>query len=105
MPKAYGGRFVYLYVCNLDFLKVAKNNALKNTAQAKAQCNNIANLIALDFWIKALFSSLAWFAHFKHYFGTFQTSQTTNLLAMDLFLHLDTRINTTATVADIESTQ
>ena len=46
---------VYLYVCNSHFSKVAKNQALANAVQV--QRNNISNLIVLDFWIKALFSS------------------------------------------------
>ena len=58
MPKAYGSQFMYLYiyVCNLDFLKVAKNQALMDAVQA--QNNNILNLhvIVLDFWRKALFT-------------------------------------------------
>ena len=45
MPKAYGSRFVYLcisvfvylciYVCNSDFSKVAKNQALANAVQTQ----------------------------------------------------------------------
>ena len=52
-PKAYGSRFVYLsfcvsvYVCNVDFSKVAKNQLLANAVQA--QCDNISNIIVLDY--------------------------------------------------------
>ena len=35
----------WLYVCNSDFPKVAKNQMLANAVQA--QCNNISDLIAL----------------------------------------------------------
>ena len=31
-----GGLCVYLYVCNLDFSKIAKNEALANAIQARA---------------------------------------------------------------------
>ena len=48
-PKAYGSRFMYLCICNLDFSKVAKNQALANAEQA--QRDNISNL---DFWIKVV---------------------------------------------------
>ena len=41
---------VYLYVCNSDFSKVTKNQALLNVVQP--QHSNISNLIVLDFWIK-----------------------------------------------------
>ena len=58
-PKAYGNRFVYLcvylYVCNLDFSKVAKNQVLANAVWA--QRDNISNLIVLDLLIRALFSN------------------------------------------------
>ena len=46
---------VYLYVCNSHFSKVAKNQALVNAVQP--QRDNISNVIVLDFWSKALFSS------------------------------------------------
>ena len=49
------GLCVYLYVCNSHFSKVAKNQVLVNAVQA--QRDNILNLIVLDFWIKAFFSS------------------------------------------------
>ena len=38
---------VYLYVHNSDFLKVTKNQALTNAVQA--QCDNISNLVVVDF--------------------------------------------------------
>ena len=44
-----------VYVCNSDFLKDVKTQALASAVQA--QCNNISNLIVLDFWFKALFNS------------------------------------------------
>ena len=50
-PKAYGSWFVYLCICvyvrNLDFSEVAKNQALVNAVQA--QRDNISNLIVLDY--------------------------------------------------------
>ena len=49
------GLCIYVYICNSNFLKVTKNQALANAVQA--QHNNILNLIVLDYWIKALFSS------------------------------------------------
>ena len=39
-------RHQHLYVCNLHFSKVAKNQALANAVQA--ECDNISNLIVLD---------------------------------------------------------
>ena len=55
MPKAYGSQLVYLcvylYVCNLDFFL---NQVLENAVQE--QCNNISDLIVLDFLIKVLFT-------------------------------------------------
>ena len=42
VPKAYG--IVSLCICNLDFSKVAKNQALVNTVQA--QHDNILNYIS-----------------------------------------------------------
>ena len=41
---------VYLYVCNSHFSKVAKSQTLANAVQA--QCDNISNLIVLDFFNK-----------------------------------------------------
>ena len=51
-PKAYGSRFVYLwfcvsvcvylYVCNSDFSKIAKNQALVNGPQQHSRCANHA---------------------------------------------------------------
>ena len=39
--------YPYMYVCNLDFSKVAKNQVLAKAVQA--QHDNISNLIVLDF--------------------------------------------------------
>ena len=41
------GLCICVYVCNLDFSKVAKNQALANAVQA--QCDSISNLILLDY--------------------------------------------------------
>ena len=86
-PKAYGSRFMYLcicvlYDCSSDSSKVIKNQVLANAVQA--QCNNISNLIVLDFWIMVCSLVMAWFAHLEHSHGMFQTSQMTNLLAVGL---------------------
>ena len=43
---------VILFVCNSE---VAINQVLESSVWA--QCDNFSNLIVLDFWIKALFSS------------------------------------------------
>ena len=48
---------VCLYVCNSDFLIVAKYQALANVVQA--QRNNISNLMVLDLWKKAFFTFYA----------------------------------------------
>ena len=74
---------VYLYVCNSNFSKVTENQVLVNAVQA--QCDNISNLIVLDFWIKALFNVYGMIAHLKCHCGAFQTPQKTNLLTTDLF--------------------
>ena len=49
------GLCICVYVSNSGFSKVAKNQVLVTAVQA--QRDNISNLIVLDYWIKALFSS------------------------------------------------
>ena len=59
---------VYLCVCNFDFSKVTKHQALANAVQA--QHDNISNLIVIDFELGVCSLFMAWFAHLERYYGS-----------------------------------
>ena len=96
-PKAYGSRFVYLCICvyvrNLDFSEVAKNQALVNAVQA--QHDNISNLIVLDYCDLLTLNTVVACSRLPGWPICSQWSS----------LHLDTRINTTTIAADSKNTQ